>query len=423
MRRMAMMAAMLWAGCAGDATVADEPVVASEVTSIGAEGGVVQVGDATLVIPEGALSEPVEITLEQLSASAPDGWADLSGTWRALPESLELAVPARLSLPFDGGTEPTLVWSPGGADAFAPVADQVVLGGHVEGLLERLGRGLVGERLDDREQVRFTFEPEPLDLLLVVDDSASMEDRQSALRADLPALLLALGDSVFDWHVGVTTTDLERGQGRLRQASGEPWVEAGTPAPLAVLSEMVVAGTTGSGDEQGLACVQAAYALRHGLNAGFFREDAQFAVMVLSDEDDHSVGTVDAFATWLAGAAPAGTSFSSFVTPPGVSPLSGSTTGTRYLAVTDAVGGRKHDIRDDEMDAALRDVVAAAKGPLLPLVDTPDLATVEVEVGGPAGWTLSGDDWTWDAEAHGVRLSVFAPLEPGDDLIVRYHLP
>ncbi|MCA9490329.1 MAG: hypothetical protein KC621_10405 [Myxococcales bacterium] len=420
MERRIIAAAWVLAGCAGDATVT-EPVVASEVGSIGPEGGVVHVGDATLVIPAGALSEPVDITLEQLSTAPPEGWSGLSAVWRAQPESLELAVPARLSLPFDGGAAPTMFWAAGGADVFETVRDQVILGASVEGLLDRLGRGLVAEPLDEREEVAFTFAREPLDLLLVVDDSASMEDRQSALRAELPALLGALGDSVFDWHVGVTTTDLERGQGRLRQANGEPWVQLDTPGPLAVLSEMVMAGTNGSGDEKGLACVQGAYALRHGLNAGFFREDAQLAVMVLSDEEDHSQGTVDTFATWMVGAAPAGTSFSSFVTPPGVSPLSGSTPGTRYLAATDAIGGRKHDIRDDVMGESLREVVASARGPLLPLVDTPDLATLEVEVGG--SWTLAADDWSWDDEAHGVRLSVFAPLEPGDALTVRYDLP
>ena len=116
MERRIIAAAWVLAGCAGDATVT-EPVVASEVGSIGPEGGVVHVGDATLVIPAGALSEPVDITLEQLSTAPPEGWSGLSAVWRAQPESLELAVPARLSLPFDGGAAPTMFWAAGGADA------------------------------------------------------------------------------------------------------------------------------------------------------------------------------------------------------------------------------------------------------------------------------------------------------------------
>ncbi|MBI4822471.1 MAG: choice-of-anchor D domain-containing protein [Deltaproteobacteria bacterium] len=133
-----------------------------------------------------------------------------------------------------------------------------------------------------------------VDVLLVVDDSCSMQDYQDRLAASLPDFV-SIGDSVgSDYHIGIITTDATSPLvGRLR----------GTPAfvtPLQVgraasLAANAAVGINGSPDEQGLFAAAEATSnpsLLAGPNAGFLRADGQLSVVVLSDEDEQSTFTV-----------------------------------------------------------------------------------------------------------------------------------
>jgi hypothetical protein len=161
----------------------------------------------------------------------------------------------------------------------------------------------------------------PLDVLFVVDDSATMLQEQAALADALPAFVeeLTATEELVDLHVGFVSSNLGtapagsggdscagRGDdGHLLVRATCPALTDGAPfvahrlepagdaevnytGELATQLECMAAlGTAGCGFEQHLE------SMRRGLmneveNAGFLREQANLAVVVLADEDDCS---------------------------------------------------------------------------------------------------------------------------------------
>ncbi len=162
----------------------------------------------------------------------------------------------------------------------------------------------------------------PLDLLFVVDDSATMTQEQEALAAGFPAFVDALTDTdeLVDLHVGFVSSNLGTAPAGTGGAScagdgdqGHLLVVADCPvltddaafvahrvapdgsADLNYTGEladqlecMAHLGTQGCGFEQHLESMRRAL-MNTTENAGFLREEANLAVIVLADEDDCSV--------------------------------------------------------------------------------------------------------------------------------------
>lgn len=129
---------------------------------------------------------------------------------------------------------------------------------------------------------------EKVDILLVVDNSGSMLAEQEKLSSEFEAFVEFFLVADTDYHIGITTTDMEEESGRL---VGSPSIiTRGTPNPGAVFRENVMVGTEGSGFEKGIQAAWTAVspALQSGPNAGFYREDAALSVIFVSDEDDGS---------------------------------------------------------------------------------------------------------------------------------------
>ncbi len=182
-----------------------------------------------------------------------------------------------------------------------------------------------------------------VDVLFVIDDSGSMREEQEALVAafDEMASALSSGDidgdgvpdfaSVADLHIGVVTTDLgmfaagEDGallprrcsdagrwgrDGILRSGCGlsDPWVSYREGQPVDRFARdfacLARVGTEGCGFEMPLEAALKALtpstspirfasdSVGHGdlENAGFLRDESVLAIIVLTDEDDRSVG-------------------------------------------------------------------------------------------------------------------------------------
>ncbi len=129
-----------------------------------------------------------------------------------------------------------------------------------------------------------------VDVLLVVDNSPSMSQEQSALNAHFVSVYEAL--SVDDFHIGVLSTDMRSEYaGMLRTSAGVRWVEPSTPNPTTVIGSMMVMGTSGSPDIRGLDAVY--WSVLHegqagGYNSGFLRPNANLDVVFISDSDDAS---------------------------------------------------------------------------------------------------------------------------------------
>jgi hypothetical protein len=151
-----------------------------------------------------------------------------------------------------------------------------------------------------------------MDIVFVVDDSGSMKEEQDNLAANFPEFVKVLDQykvrsgEQLDYRLAVTTTgrDLqytiagvfpanEKGDnGAFRQKCGmtRRWIER-TDANVATTFKCAAAvGTGGPSIEMPLYALKLAFddRVRDGTNAGFLRDDALLAVVILTDEDDCS---------------------------------------------------------------------------------------------------------------------------------------
>lgn len=154
-----------------------------------------------------------------------------------------------------------------------------------------------------------------MDILFVIDDSGSMSEEQGNLAQNFPQFVNVLdeyeaGDGLLDYRLAVTTTgrDLaytitvpffppllmtEPGDnGVMRQECGmsKRWIDRNDSAVANTFSCVANVGTSGPSLEMPLYATQLALGDRiaDGTNAGFLREDALLAIVILTDEDDCS---------------------------------------------------------------------------------------------------------------------------------------
>lgn len=151
-----------------------------------------------------------------------------------------------------------------------------------------------------------------VDILWVVDSSASMAPKQARLGASFTGFVneLVAARPPVDFHVGVVTTDTDdpgsRGILRGWHAAGTAGdFLACTPNPtgvgtscnvgtgstaeaVAAFQDMVKVGTDGSSQERGLLAAYLALTNLANQTGGFLRPDASLYVVVVSDEDDAS---------------------------------------------------------------------------------------------------------------------------------------
>lgn len=340
--QLVVLAAAL-SGCASSTTVSHEspPVGSTASLEIGPAGGSIDVGDARITIPAGALSESREITVSVTSDATPSAFGMFSPVYHLEPADLELAVPAVVTLPFEGRDEVATVFRRDERTA-AYIAEATEANGDIAVVsLSHLGSVFVGSGSSDGSSCRPATSE--LDVLLAVDSSGSMTEEQAALVAELPRLarVLATGDidddGIQDFpaaasiHWGNITTDLGAGSYVVPTCSGagddaavrasgntsDPSCDAsyagvlqynagdaGADAEVFAHDVACVAtvGSAGCGFEQPLEASLRALTLSSsstpffggGLgqgdtaNAGLLREDSVLAVINLTDEDDGS---------------------------------------------------------------------------------------------------------------------------------------
>ncbi len=166
-----------------------------------------------------------------------------------------------------------------------------------------------------------------LDVLFVIDDSPSMDDKQVALAAAFPQMIDVLGQlegGLPDLHIGVVTSDVgtsasdgfapaigqigmggcsgtgKGGDLQMTSAMTAPYLSDVAAADGTrvrnfqgelrdAFSQLARVGSGGCGFEQHLSAVERALGY-NPQNAGFVRPSANLAVVILADEDDCSAG-------------------------------------------------------------------------------------------------------------------------------------
>ena len=207
--------------------------------------------------------------------------------------------------------------------------------------------------------------PDKVDVLLVIDDSCSMQPYQSALGRNFDQFISWFIEADVDYQIGVVTTDMDATNVNRGKIS-EPFITASTENASVAFSQMVNVGTSGSGYETGLEAAR--FALQDQVrNEGFLREEASLSVILVSDEEDASPDGVNDYINAfydIKGARNRNVFNASALVAidvascPGDPSIGVSTTGTRYVDVAKQTGGVVADmciaVNDD---AAFGDIV------------------------------------------------------------------
>ncbi len=150
-----------------------------------------------------------------------------------------------------------------------------------------------------------------IDILWIVDNSASMAEEQQALGSNFESFIDQLALSGLDFQTAVTSTDtcdavqptqLElvmcpsddaslQHQGRFMGLPGQTVLNASTPNLTSLFSDYTNIGTNGSVFEHGLTAAKMGIAKSlSGENETLVRDGAFLSVIVLSDEEDDGIG-------------------------------------------------------------------------------------------------------------------------------------
>jgi hypothetical protein len=277
-----------------------------------------------------------------------------------------------------------------------------------------------------------------VDVLWVIDDSCSMSEEQSALTANFSAFMSYFTDSGLDYHVGVTSMDMDGTapgrQGKLRMDGGTSYIDTSYDAASAIASftnrANMCQGTScmGSGTERGIDATWGALVTHvNGVNNGFYRQDAALSVIVISDEDDYSyLVNMFEFISWLQNLKLDGdmVSFSSIVGP---QPLAGCTAayepGARYLQVTQAVGGIEWSICASDWSQMLTELGLQAAGLKREffLSAVPVESTIDVEVHTPEGDVVDDQPFTYSRSRNSIQFEAFVP-DPLSEVLITYEV-
>lgn len=197
-----------------------------------------------------------------------------------------------------------------------------------------------------------------VDILWVVDNSCSMADEQQRLVANLGRFTEFADDQEADYQMGVTVTDgFSTDAGLLERCFPHPAVIADDyPSRRDAFECTFIVGTDGSGIEAGLAAAQRAIERAQSetpnRNTGLLRDDADLAVVVMSDEDDQSqnAAALTAFFESVKGPGRASRTKVHAIAGPTTGPCGDGTgfftaaPGFRYKRVAEDTGGLFFDI-------------------------------------------------------------------------------
>lgn len=284
-----------------------------------------------------------------------------------------------------------------------------------------------------------------VDVLFVIDNTASMVEEHPRLVAALPAFAQAALATGADLHVAVITTGIEpvsaacpggaRGgeAGRLFPADGSSprLLTHATPDLGLALQRNAAVGQCAL-VEKGLEAMRRALSpplvdhaddprtpLANDGNVGFYREEASLVVVFVGDEDDHSPDDVDTYVQFvrhLKGAHQPGRGKLFAIAPTGSGCATAGGSGTRYAEAAARTGGQVMSICAADYAPLLEAVAHQAFSPQdrFPLSAVPDPGTLTVTIDGVP--VTSG--WSYDPATNQV---VFSPRpEPGARISVTY---
>lgn len=304
----------------------------------------------------------------------------------------------------------------------------------LETLLRAAGMGavlsLVGcpdytvTRLSDMETFNQDDGNLTVEFLWVMDNSGTMSEEQEVVVDGLGVFVDVLETFGADWQVGVTTTDVATDGGELLSGILTPLDD---DVESAFASALVV-GHRGSIEEQGLEAMRLATSepLLSGANAGFVRDGAGLAVVVVSDEDDQSplaVSEYEAHLQALKGGSGARVSVVVGDLPAGcATSYAAADAGERYRAIAADTAGYSDTICRRDFTTTMKALALNGLGlsDTFTLQQVPEVASLEVTVDGVKIFRRPDNGWQYDPGANAIVFSGYAIPAPGAQVVVQY---
>jgi hypothetical protein len=330
-----------------------------------------------------------------------------------------------------------------GADTGAFLLKVTQSGQVVDYIVTLRGKGdTVGLNVDT-----FLQDPRPkADILLVIDNSCSMADKQTALSQNFASFIHYASTANVDYQIGIITTDLTSNvEGQLLQemsATGtlNPKIlKPSTPNVEAIFTTRVKVGINGGTEGMAEPAAMALTApLISSANAGFLRADAVLAVVIVSDAGDQSPLAATVYENQLrnikgvqhasqfsyndigpfAAAPPAGCSYDDF------------TDISKNIYLVQLLNGVKDEICTANWAQTLEDIGKTAFGYRTHffLTAEPDLTSghdlvvridgVQIAQVDPFGASV----WSYDPATNAINFEPLFVPEPGKTLTVEYYV-
>lgn len=261
-----------------------------------------------------------------------------------------------------------------------------------------------------------------VDILWVVDNSASMFEEQDQLIAHASSFIGFLSLAPIDFQMGITTMDMNvENPGLLVGEMMTP----DTPNLVQLFTEQMSL-EEGSRDEQGFEAALAALDLE-GVNGDVIRSQADLEIIFFTDEDDQSDLDADDFfsqLTILRGAPQISVNAIIGDPPMGCASIFGAAdAGFKYQEIQEDTEGVRESICSLYYDALLNRLAMKVLGlqDRIFLTAPPDLSTVEVRVDDALIHQRERHGWRYDAGENSIVFDGYAVPFPGSEVVVTYN--
>ncbi|MBK7858468.1 MAG: hypothetical protein IPJ65_07560 [Archangiaceae bacterium] len=294
----------------------------------------------------------------------------------------------------------------------------------------------------------FQQDPRPkADILLVIDNSCSMADKQTALSQNFGAFIQYASTANVDYQIGVITTDLgSPTEGVLLQetlvggALTPKILKPSTPMVETLFTARVKVGINGGTEGMAEPATKALTApLITTENAGFLRADAMLAVVIISDAGDQSPLAATVYENQLRnikGVQHAAQFSYNDIGPFAPAPTPGCsyddfTDISKNIYLVQRLGGVKDEICTPNWSSTLEAIGKTAFGyrTAFFLTAEPDLTGTHDIVVAIDGMTIAQIDsrgapvWSYDPMTNAVNFEPLFVPEPGKTLTVEYYVP
>jgi hypothetical protein len=297
-----------------------------------------------------------------------------------------------------------------------------------------------------------------VDMLMVVDDSGSMGDKQQALAQNFQSFIQFAVAQQVDYHIAITTTstavdpfNCQLGSGSIAPCGQFSPDDGSRPQILSpsmanveqLFGQNVNVGIDGDSTEMGFEGAYEALSppqVSLAPNSQFLRDDANLAIIAVSDASDQSPNTFDFYKNFFinikgfsrTNAFTFSAVSSTTATPPPTTWNCGydgtNVVPNPYQLMAEATNGIFQEICTDDWATALYQLGQTAFGyrTRFFLSETPDPNfPLEVQLDGvdyPATNSRGAVQWSYNSTANAIDFNPDTVPEPGSALTISYHV-